>query len=332
MEHRESSMSFGAHLDELRRRVFWSLIVPVPTSIILFFVAPTMREFICAPVYAAQHARGLPMSMQVMSPIETLSVDMKLALIGAFVIGAPWVLYQVWMFVSPGLYIHEKRFAHFLVPLSALLVAAGMALLYWVMLPLMMSGLIAFGESPPSPMATRDASSPTIVVPIVVEDPQSAVAGELWFNSAAHEIRVAIPSSNGSEGLEVVTVGVNRPGALHQAFRLRDYIDFVLLVAIAIAATFQLPVAILLLGWIGVVDVPMLRAKRKIAFFVIAVLSAVAGPGDLLSMGLLMVPLYALYEGSILLLLLAPAHRVAGGTIGRRMRDRAADGDSSSTT
>ncbi|MDA0802281.1 MAG: twin-arginine translocase subunit TatC [Planctomycetota bacterium] len=342
-----SSMSFGNHLEELRRRLFWAMAFPLPASIILFFFAPTMREFLCAPVLQAQQDRGLPTSMQVMSPVEALATDFKLSLIAALVLSAPWVLWQAWLFVSPGLYIHERRFARFLVPLSSLLVAGGMALLYWVMLPLMMSGLIGFGESPPTIIAGSVASpGDAKLIPVVAKDPESARPGELWFNTQAHELRLAIPGSEpisdaqpaeptdatatlppSSPPVEIVTIGMNRPKALQQVFRLKEYIDFVLLVAMAVAITFQLPVAILLLGWIGIVDPPMLRRKRKFALFAITIVAAIAGPGDLLTMALLMVPLYALYEGSILLLVMAPAHRVSAGTVGRRSREP--DGDAS---
>ncbi len=334
-------MPFGGHLEELRRRIFWALAIPLPASIALFFVAPHMRQFLCAPVFAAQQARGLPTSMQVMSPVEALTTDFKLSLIAALVVSAPWVLWQFWLFVSPGLYIHERRFARFLVPLSSLLVVGGMSLLYWVMLPLMMAGLIGFGESAPTVItagARAHDGSPSL--PVVTADPTVAAPGEMWFNSTAHELRLAIPATTeqseassptaegmASAGLEIVTIGMNRPNALHQVFRLKDYIDFVLLVAAAVAITFQLPVAVLLLGWLGVVDPPMLRSKRRIALMAITVVAAIAGPGDILTMVLLIVPLYALYEGSIVLLVIAPAHRVAAGSVGRRMREP--DGDAS---
>lgn len=334
------SMSFGEHLEELRTRLFWSLVVPIPASIILFFFAPWMREFLCAPVLDAQRARGLPATMQVMSPVETLATDFKLSLIAAIVISAPWVLFQFWLFVSPGLYIHERRFARFLVPLSAVLVASGVALLYWVMLPLIMSGLIAFGEAQPTEVARSETLAVgSTAIRIVDADPASAAPGEVWFNSTAHEIRLAVPRGTAEDAaaaglaaspIEVLAVGAHRPDGLEQVFRLKDYIDFVLLIALAIVVTFQLPVAILLLGWLGVVDPPMLRSKRRFALLAIAVIAAIAGPGDALTMGLLMVPLYALYEGSILLLVAAPAHRVAAGTVGRRHREPDGDADEGS--
>lgn len=338
-----SSMSFGEHLEELRKRLFWALAIPLPLSIVLFFVAPQIRGFLCGPAIEALHAHGLPATLQVMAPAETLTTDFKISLIGALSVGGPWVLWQVWLFVSPGLYVHERRFARFLVPLSGMLVAGALALLYWVMLPLILSGLIAFGEAPPTAVAT--ATTPTLggaAVAIVERDPESAAPGELWFNTEAHELRLAVPAGDAggspepvAEGevpaaaLEIVTIGVGRPAGLQQVFRLKDYIDFILLIALAVVITFQLPVAILLAGWLGIVDPAMLRAKRRIALFVISIIAAIAGPGDALTMLLLIVPLYALYEGSILLLVMAPAHRVAAGTVGRSHRepDGDADGD-----
>jgi sec-independent protein translocase protein TatC len=79
---------------------------------------------------------------------------------------------------------------------------------------------------------------------------------------------------------------------------------------------------ILLLGWMGLVTAAGLRAKRKYAVFVCAAVAAMITPADALSMLLMLVPLVALFELSILLLVFAPASAVAEGTVLRRFRPR----------
>ena len=142
-------MSFGEHLDELRIRLFRALIVPLPLAVVLFLFAEHLRGILVAPLFAALRANGQTVQIQALSPAETITTDMKLAVIGALAISAPWLLYQLWKFVEPGLYARERRFVHFLTPLSAVLTACGIALFYWILLPLTLLFLVGFGSSKP---------------------------------------------------------------------------------------------------------------------------------------------------------------------------------------
>ena len=65
---------------------------------------------------------------------------------------------------------------------------------------------------------------------------------------------------------------------LSQSFRLQEYVGFVLFTAAAIAIAFQMPVAVVLLGWIGVLDVRTLRAYRRHAFFACAIIALLVTP------------------------------------------------------
>ena len=131
-------MSFGDHLDELRHRLILSLAVPLPLMILLFPFADELRAILCAPVFEALTASGLPAQLQAMSPAETLGTNLKLSVIFALVFTGPWILWQAWKFIQPGLYNQERHFVHLLLPGSAILTVSGLALLYYVMLPLML--------------------------------------------------------------------------------------------------------------------------------------------------------------------------------------------------
>ena len=82
------------------------------------------------------------------------------------------------------------------------------------------------------------------------------------------------------------------------------------------------------MGWIGLVSEKELRAKRKYALFACAATAAVITPADAVSMIIMLIPLVALYELSILLLVLVPASAVAQGTVVKRFR-RGGRGDRS---
>lgn len=312
------TMSFGDHLEELRRRVFLAVVVPIPLMVILFMVAPQVRELLQRPVEAALAEHGLHTPMQVLSPLETILVDLKLSLIGALVISAPWVLWQAWLFVAPGLYAHERRYVHFLLPLSGVLVLSGIALLYFVLLPLILSAMVGFGAGEPTALSAGADASASTPIPVLAADPAHAEAGQMWVLKGTGEVRIAVPGEG--DALEVAALQTYRPGGLLQQFRLREYVDLVLLFTLAIAIIFQLPVVILLLGWIGLVTPDSLRKHRRYAILGAAVIGALVGPGDLVSMLVLAAPVYLLYEVSILLLVLAPARRVGAGTLLRRER------------
>ena len=138
-------MSFGDHLEELRRRMVYALAAPIPLFIIIFFFSDTLVEWLLLPVYDVLRAHDLPTALQVLSPPEFLLAKLKLSLIAAIVLTTPWIIYQGWRFVAPGLYQHERRFIYLLFPGSFILSIAGLLLLYFVMLPLMLHVLVMFG-------------------------------------------------------------------------------------------------------------------------------------------------------------------------------------------
>ena len=375
-------MSFGEHLEELRRRVILALIVPLPLAIVAFVFADSIRDVLTRPLYDALEAQALPTQVQALSPIEAITTDLFLSVIVALVLSAPWLVFQLWRFVEPGLYLHERRFARFLMPASATLVVIGLSVFYWIMLPLMLLFLVGFGqhdptevypESPaqvaeaprssaatepaPSDPAAREATeprdataaatdatstgpkgapSPTSVesadgstsaplprpasLPILREVPSELHAGDAWIDARTAQIRVVVPLEGG--GVEIRSAALARDRSVLPSFRLREYVDFVLLVALAMAIAFQMPLVILLLGWVGIVRVETLRRNRGYALLGLTVLAAVMTPPDFVSMMLLLVPLYGLYELGIVLLVLMPPERIAEGSVMRGALDR----------
>ena len=80
----------------------------------------------------------------------------------------------------------------------------------------------------------------------------------------------------------------------------------------AIAVAFQLPMVMLLLGWIGAVTPDWLRKNRRYAILILAIISALITPQDVISMLMMLVPLYLLYELGIQLIVWVPMSKVAG--------------------
>ena len=326
-----ASMSLGDHLDELRRRVFYAIAAPLPISIVAFFFSAQLIDLLLRPLYRALESNDLPVQVQVLSPPEFLLTQLKLSIIVAIIISGPWILWQAWLFIGPGLYRHERRFVYFLIPGSAVLTTAGVLLFYFVMLPLVLQVLIMFGSSLREPVDTVriDAGPAAIVeemveasdkghaqIRIVTETPVQAEAGDVWLKMPENVLHLAVPSATGGEdALDILRLPMGAASRVAQQFRLSETIGFILMFLLAISIAFQLPLVILLLGWLGLVTVPWLRANRRYALFLFAIVSMFTTPADLVSMILMLIPLYGLYELGILLLVFAPASRVAAGRV-----------------
>ena len=123
--------TFISHLVELRNRIVKALIGVAIVGACLFAWpgARAIYDFIASPMVAALGPKSMMIATGVISPFL---VPMKVTLVLAFILSLPWVFYQVWAFVAPGLYQHEKRLVLPLVLSSSLLFIAGVAFCYFL--------------------------------------------------------------------------------------------------------------------------------------------------------------------------------------------------------
>jgi sec-independent protein translocase protein TatC len=318
-------MSFGDHLDELRRRLIYAMLTVLPIFILCVVFGNQLLEFLLTPAKAQLRAANLPGSFIVTNPLEAFTAWIKVAFVITLVIGVPAILLQLWLFVSPGLHSHERRFALFLVPMSLVLSVVGLAFLYYVMLPAMLAFLVNFGAGVGQPRTALVELPPGVaplIVPSIPGDPASPPPGALWFNSELAQLRI----NAAGEGRAPVVLGTQlmRDAGISQQYRVSEYVSLVFTMSLAFVIGFQTPVVVLLLGWMGIVDRPMLARKRKHAFFSAFVVAAILTPSpDPFSMTLLAFPLYFLYELGLILLRFVPASRVAEGFRRARGRGRA---------
>jgi sec-independent protein translocase protein TatC len=324
-------MSFGDHLDELRKRLLLALAAPLPLFIVLFLFSHTLIEWLVLPVYDVLHAQGLPPDLQVLSPPEFIVTQLKVSAIGAVIVSMPWIIWQAWQFIAPGLYQHERRFVYYLIPGSAILTVAGATLLYFAMLPLMLHVLVMFaadmevGLGPSKLPAEVTAALETIEeVPVLTAPPEPLRPGEAWLRVPEMQFEVAITDPETGDVI-VFVVPEGGDGRIEQHFRLSWVINFTLILLLGVVIAFQMPLVILLLGWIGFVSVDMLRRNRRYALAICGLVSAIVTPADAVSMLLMLVPLYGLYELGIILLVLTPASAVAEGRIMSRWPLRRSD-------
>jgi sec-independent protein translocase protein TatC len=314
------TMSFGDHLEELRRRLLWGLALPIPLSVVTFLLSNTLIEWLLLPLYNVLARQGLKTEVVALSPPEILVTKIKLSIIAAIIVSTPWLLWQVWRFIAPGLYGHERRFVYFLIPGSFILTITGVALMYFVMLPLMLTVLVSFGAR--LELSSLGPDKDTRVLEVLAEAPEVTIrtvqpedppVGSVWLMLPEQELYVAVADDAGQ--IEAFFVPKAFTGRVAQTFRVSYVINFELLLMLAIAIAFQMPLVILLLGWLGLVSPQWLRSQRKYALFICGIVAAIITPADIISMLAMLLPLYGLYELGILLLMIAPASNVAEGSL-----------------
>ena len=135
-----TSETFIAHLIELRSRLLNVAIAMLLVFIGLFPWASDLYALLAQPMLAKLPQGGQMIATDVTTPFF---VPLKVTLMTAFLITLPYVLYQGWRFVAPGLYAHEKRLVLPLIVASTLLFFCGMAFAYFVVFPVVFGFIVA---------------------------------------------------------------------------------------------------------------------------------------------------------------------------------------------
>lgn len=126
------------HLNELRIRLTWSLVALVIGTIISFAFAQPLLQFLIAPYGEV---------VQALSPTEPIETYFKVALVSGAILAMPFMLYQVWLFITPALESNERRFAYIFVPSAFLMFLLGIAFSWYILLPAAINFLSGFMPS-----------------------------------------------------------------------------------------------------------------------------------------------------------------------------------------
>ncbi len=130
-------MTFLDHLEELRKRIFYSLIALGVTAVVGFFFSPRVLNLL---------TRLVP-NLVFLAPAEAFVVQLKVALVTGIFLAAPVLFYQFWRFVRPALRKHEAKYLAVAVVVSSVLFVVGVAFAYLVVVPIAMKFLLSF-ETP----------------------------------------------------------------------------------------------------------------------------------------------------------------------------------------
>ena len=139
-------MSFLEHLEELRKRIIYSIVAVAVGFGLAWSYAEEIFGLMQRPIIAALHKNGMPETLVYLSPTEPFNIYLKIGLLAGLFIASPVVLYQVWLFISPGLYRHEKRYVLPFMFFSVGLFVAGGYFGYRIAYPLALDFLIDYGK------------------------------------------------------------------------------------------------------------------------------------------------------------------------------------------
>ena len=220
------------HLVELRQRLLHGVLGFGVCLLALLPFGNKLYAWLAMPLLKMLPAGG---QMIATDPISPFFTPLKLSAVAALLVSAPWLIYQGWGFVAPGLYKNEKRLAVPILVSATALFYVGCAFAYFLVLPTVFKFT-------------------TAVAP---------------------------------EGVAVMT-------------DISKYLDFVLVIFIAFGATFEVPVATVILVVLGWVTVPQLREARAYVVVGAFVIAAVLTPPDVISQLLMAIPMCLLYEIGIL--------------------------------
>jgi sec-independent protein translocase protein TatC len=135
-----TSEAFIAHLIELRTRLLNSVVALLIIFVCLFPWASDLYAVLAHPLLAKLPKGGQMIATDVTTPFF---VPLKVAMMTAFLIALPYILYQIWRFVAPGLYAHEKRLVVPLIIASTMLFFCGMGFAYFAVFPIVFGFITA---------------------------------------------------------------------------------------------------------------------------------------------------------------------------------------------
>ena len=141
----EDSLPFSSHLDELRKRLIWSILgVFAAFTVVFAFFTDDIVRYVVDIAQTTTTGSGKHVNFVVIGALETFSITMRVSLYGALVFAYPWVMFQAYLFIAPGLYKHERQFFRFVIPSIFILFAGGAVFGRYVLLPISIPFLLNF--------------------------------------------------------------------------------------------------------------------------------------------------------------------------------------------
>ncbi len=139
-------MSFLEHLEELRKRIIYSFIAIAVGFGACWAYAPKVYEIMQRPIVKVLHDKNLSDKLIYLNPTEPFNIYLKIGLLAGVFVASPFVLYQVWAFIAPGLYRNERRYVLPFMFSTVFLFLAGAVFGYYIVYPNALNFLIEYGS------------------------------------------------------------------------------------------------------------------------------------------------------------------------------------------
>ena len=242
MAGKDAEMSFWDHLEELRGTLFRSVLAVALFSAIFLCFPKQLFSVVLWPTkpdFLLYRLPGIDFSMELIN-IELSAqffVYLKVSVLCGVVLAFPYIVYEIWKFIVPALYDNERKAVRTAFSLSSGLFYLGVAVGYFVVLPVCLMFFVNFSVS----------------------------------------------------------------DAIQNTISLGSYMSMFMSMVFLIGILFEFPTIILVLSNLGILNRSQLKQWRKYAFVIILILAAFITPSDPFSMFVLAIPLYGLFELSILL-------------------------------
>jgi sec-independent protein translocase protein TatC len=290
-------MSIGDHLEELRRRIILGIVGLVPSALVCLLWGRWILGFLCRPLLRSLQKYDINPQLSSLQISDAFMVYMKVSMIAALCIAGPWIVYQLWLFISAGLYPSERKYVTKYIPLSIGLLFCGIAFVYYVVLPFSLQFFIGFTADFPlqlpalvEPTHTPVTTQPSTFVQAIAGDPMNPKEFQIWFDTSQHRLKLFISGQT-----RVIPFGPDN--LLATSFTLPDYLDLVLQLMLTFGLAFQLPIVVMALARIGIVEVDTLKKWRRYVYLGLSMLAAALAPGDVVTATIaLLIPLVLLYE------------------------------------
>lgn len=128
MSDETEKFPISSHLEELRQTLLWSLLGLIAGVIVAVFFVNPILNFLTQPIGGLQNLQAIEVT-------ETMSVYMRVALLGGLIIALPWIIFQALRFVGKGLKPSERKGIYIALPFAVLLFLTGVGFAFYVMLP-----------------------------------------------------------------------------------------------------------------------------------------------------------------------------------------------------
>jgi sec-independent protein translocase protein TatC len=140
------AMGFLEHLEELRRRIVYSIIAVAVGFFACWRYAEKIYDYMQQPIMTALRNNGMAEKLVYLNPTEPFNLYLKVAALAGLFVASPFVLYQVWLFISPGLYRNEKKYVMPFMFSTVGLFLGGGFFGYKIVYPAALDFLIGYGK------------------------------------------------------------------------------------------------------------------------------------------------------------------------------------------